>query len=71
MLHPTVIAVKEGALCLLSQPACQRKEPLGVLHLKRLAEKTDFYNLLQLRSLVVFILVFFRFFPKFRIMSHS
>ena len=46
MLHPTVIAVKEEALRLVSQPASQRKGPLEVIHLKQLAEKTDFDNLL-------------------------
>ena len=57
-LHSTVITVKEGALRLVSQPASRRKEPLEVIHLKQLAEKTDFDNLLQLRSLVMFILAF-------------
>ena len=57
-LHPTVVSVKEGALRLVSQPASQGKEPLEVIHLKQLAEKTDFDNLLQLRSLVMFILAF-------------
>jgi len=57
-LHPTVIAVKEGALRLVSQPASERKELLKMIHLKQLAEKTGFDNLLQLRSLVMFILAF-------------
>ena len=56
--HPTVIAVKEGALRLSGQPASHRKEPVEVTHLKQLAEKTDFDNLLELRSLVMFILAF-------------
>ena len=54
--------MKEGTLRLSSQPASQRKEPLDVTHLKQLAEKTDFDNLLQLRSLVMFILAFSGFF---------
>ena len=56
--------MKEGALRLVSQPAAsQRKEPLEVIQLKQLAEKSDFDNLLQLRSLVMFIYSrFFRFF---------
>ena len=61
-LHPTIIAVEEGALRLVSQPASQRKEPLEMFQLKQLAEKTDFDNLFQLRSLVTFILAFSGFF---------
>ena len=63
-LHPIVISVKEGALRLVSQPASHRKEPLGVIHLKQLTERTDCGNLLQLRSLglVMFVLAFSGFF---------
>ena len=57
-LHPTVITVKEGALRLVSQLASERKELLKMIYLKQLAEKTGFDNLLQLRSLVMFILAF-------------
>ena len=55
-LHPTVISAKEGSLRLLSQPASHRKETLEVTHLKKLAERTDFGNLSQLRRM--FVLVF-------------
>lgn len=61
-LSPTVISAKEGAPRLVSQPASHRKEPLGVTHLKQLADRTDFSNLLQLRSLVMFVLAFSGFF---------
>ena len=46
-LHPTVIAVKEGAVRLASQPTANRKEPLEAYHLKLLAAETnleDLYN---------------------------
>ncbi|CAH3108760.1 unnamed protein product, partial [Pocillopora meandrina] len=49
-LHPTVIAVKEGAVRLASQPIVNRKEPLDAHHLKK-----TFHNL---RNLVMFILAF-------------
>ena len=52
-LHPTVIFAKEGSLRLLSQPASHRKETLEVTHLKKLAERTDFGNLSQLRRMFV------------------
>ena len=52
-LHPTVISAKEGALPLVCQRASHRKEPLEVTHLKQLAERTDFGNILHLRSLVM------------------
>lgn len=64
-LHPTVIAAKDGPLPLVSQPASHRKDPLQVTHLKQLAERTDLDNLLQFRSLVMFVLAFSGF------MSHS
>ena len=50
--------MKEGALRLVRQPASQEKEPLEVIHRKQLAEKTNFDNLLHLRSLVMFIFAF-------------
>ena len=56
--HPIVIAVKEGALRRSSQPASHRKEPLEVTHLKQLAKKTVFDNLLELRSLVMLSALF-------------
>ena len=70
-LHPIVISAKEGALRLVSQPASHRKEPLGVIHLKQLTERTDCGNLLQLRSLglVMFVLAFSGFF--YRIMLET
>lgn len=55
-LHPTVIAVKEGAVRLASQPIVNRKEPLDAHHLKVLAAETNLEDLLQLRNLVMFIL---------------
>ena len=57
-LHPTVIAVKEGAVRLASQPIVNRKEPLDAHHLKVLAAETNLEDLLQLRNLVMFILAF-------------
>ena len=47
---------------MFSQPASHRKVPLEVTHLKQLAERTDFDNLLQFRSLVMFVLAFSGFF---------
>ena len=61
-LHPTVISAKEGALPLVCQRVSHRKEPLEVTHLKQLAERTDFGNILHLRSLVMFVLAFSGFF---------
>ena len=61
-LHPTVISAKKGALPLVRQLASHRKEPLEVTHLKQLAERTDFGNILHLRSLVMFVLAFSGFF---------
>ena len=61
-LHPTVISAKKGALRLVCQPASPRKEPFEVTHLKELAERTDFGNILHLRSLVMFVLAFSGFF---------
>ena len=49
-LHPTVISAKKGALRLVCQLASHRKEPLEVTHLKQLAERTDFGNILHLCS---------------------
>ena len=57
-LHPTVIAVKEGAVHLGSQPIVNRKEPLDAHHLKLLAAETNIEDLLQLQNLVMFILAF-------------
>ena len=57
-LHPTVIAVKEGAVRLASQPIVNRKEPLDAHHLKVLDAETNLEDLLQLRNLVMFILAF-------------
>ena len=56
--HPTIIAMKEGALRLASQPPTNRKEPLDVNHLKLLAADSNLEDLLQLRNLVMFILAF-------------
>ena len=56
--HPTVIAVKEGAVRLASAPAKHRKEPLEAQHLRTLVEKTDMNDILQLRNLVMFVLAF-------------
>ena len=60
--HPTVVAVKEGAVRSASSPANHRKEPLEAEHLRKLAEKTDLHDLLQLRNLVMFVLAFSGFF---------
>jgi len=57
-LHPTVMAVKEGAVRLARQPIVNRKEPLDVHHLKLLAAETNLEDLLQLRDLAMFILAF-------------
>lgn len=57
-LHPTVIAVKEGAVRLASRPIVNRKEPLDAHHLMILAAETNLEDLLQLRNLVMFILAF-------------
>ena len=47
-LHPTVIAVKEGALRLAGHPATNRAEPLDVIYLRILAsecnQKKNFFN---------------------------
>lgn len=56
--HPTVIAVKEGAIRLASSPVSHRKEPLEAEHLRKLMNKTDLNDLLQLRNLVMFVLAF-------------
>jgi len=56
-LHPTVIAVKEGAVRLATQPIVNRKEPLDAQHLKHLAAETN-QDLLQLRNFIMFILAF-------------
>ena len=59
-LHPTVVAVKEGAVRLASQPIVNRKEPLHADHLKLLAAETNLEDLLQSRNrLAMFILAFF------------
>ena len=57
-----VFSAKVGALRLVSQPASHGKEPLEATHLKQLVERTDFGNLLQLGSLVMFFLAFSGFF---------
>ena len=57
-----VFSAKVGALRLEGQPASHGKEPLEVTHLKQLVERTDFGNLLQLGSLVMFVLAFSGFF---------
>ena len=49
--HPTVISVKEGAICLSSCPVKHRKEPLEAEHVRQLMERTDLNDLLQLRNL--------------------
>ena len=49
-LHPTVIAVKEGAVRLATQPIVNRKEPLGAQHLKHPAAETNLEDILQLRK---------------------
>ena len=46
-LHPTVIAVKEGAVCLASRPTVNRKETLESHHLKLLPAETNLEDLLQ------------------------
>ena len=56
--HPTVVAVKEGAIRLSSCPVKYRKEPLEAEHLRQLLERTDLNDLLQLRNLVMFVLAF-------------
>ena len=55
--HSTVLLIKEGAVRSCSQK-CNRKEPLELAHLQGLASQTDFDDLLQLRSLVMFVLSF-------------
>ena len=67
--HPTVVAVKEGAVRLASSPVKHRKEPLEAEHLRRLKEKTDTNNLLQPRNLVMFVLAFSGFL-RFLELSH-
>ena len=54
--HPTVVAVKEGAIRLSSSPVKDRKE-----HMRQLIERTDLNDLLQLRNLL-FVLAFSGFF---------
>ena len=63
--HPTVVAVKEGAVRLASSPV----KPLEAEHLRRLKEKTDTNNLLQPRNLVMFVLAFSGFL-RFLELSH-
>jgi len=67
--HPTVVAVKEGAVRSASSPANHRKEPLEAEHLRKLAEKTDLHDLLQLRNLVV-CFSFFQLFLFFRVVTY-
>lgn len=56
-LHPTVIAVKEGAIR-MSAREVHRKEPLETEHLKDLASQTNLADLVQLRNFVMFVLSF-------------
>ena len=57
--HPTVLLIKEGAVRMCSQNSnSNRKEPLELVHLKVLASQTNFEDLLQLRSLVMYVLSF-------------
>ena len=56
--HPTVVTVKEGASRLVSSPVKYRKEPLEAEHLRKLMDRTDMNDLLQLRNLVMFVLAF-------------
>ena len=56
--HPTVIAVKEGAVRLASQPIVNRKEPLENHHLMLLPAVSNLDDVLQLRNLLMFILAF-------------
>ena len=56
--HPTVVAVKEGAIGLSLSPVKHRKEPLEAEHLRQLMERTDLNDLLQLRNLVMLVLAF-------------
>ena len=56
--HPTVGAVKEGAVRLASSPVKHQKEPLQAEHPRRLTEKTDTNDLLQPCNLVMFVLAF-------------
>ena len=55
-------AKDEVFVLLVNQPLVRRKEPPEVTHLKQLAERTDFDNLLQFRSLVMFVFAFSSFF---------
>ena len=55
--HPTMLLIKEGAIRTCS-PKCNRKEPLEPDHSKGLAHQTNFEDLLQLRSLVMYVLSF-------------
>lgn len=59
---PSLSLRRTELFALFSQPASHRKVPLEVTHLKQLAERTDFDNLLQFRSLVMFVLAFSGFF---------
>ena len=47
-LRPTIIAAKKGALRFVSQSLSHRKGTLRVAHLKQLADRADFDNLLKL-----------------------
>ena len=55
--HPTVVAIKEGAIRLSSCPVKHRKEPLEAEHLRQLMERTHLNDLLQLRNLVMFVVL--------------
>ena len=60
--HPTVVAVKEGAIRLCSCSIKHRKETLEAEHLRQLMElRTDLNDLLQLRYLAMFVFSFLRF----------
>ena len=56
--HPTVVAVKEGAIYLSSSAVKHRKEPLEAEHLRQLMARTGLNDLLQLRNLPMFVLTF-------------
>ena len=56
--HPTMVAVKEGAIRLSSCPIKHRKEPLEAEHLRQSIERTDVNDLLQLRNLLMLVLAF-------------
>ena len=66
--HPTTSLIKEGAVRTCAQK-CNRKEPLEPDHLKDLASQTNFEELLQLRSLVMYVLLFCSFLRSAKILE--